>query len=190
MFLKNDLAEGRYRVHGEPVTIEDIKVPIFSVGTETDHVAPWRSVFKIHLLTDAEVTFVLTSGGHNAGIVSEPGHPHRSFRIATREQGGAHRDPERWHEETPATEGSWWPKWDIWLANHSGERVAPPPMGASEGLSAAGSCAWNLCAQAMSQLTTLDGKKGLVIGIANEHSIAYGCADVPPYGCGVGRHLS
>lgn len=132
MFLKNDLAEGRYRVHGEPVTIEDIKVPIFSVGTETDHVAPWRSVFKIHLLTDAEVTFVLTSGGHNAGIVSEPGHPHRSFRIATREQGGAHRDPERWHEETPATEGSWWPKWDIWLANHSGERVAPPPMGASE----------------------------------------------------------
>ena len=132
MFLKNDLAEGRYRVYGEPVTIEDIKVPIFSVGTETDHVAPWHSVFKIHLLTDAEVTFVLTSGGHNAGIVSEPGHPHRSFRIATREQGGAYRDPERWHDETPATEGSWWPKWDIWLANHSGERVAPPPMGASE----------------------------------------------------------
>lgn len=132
MFLKNDLAEGRYRVDGEPVTIEDIKVPMFAVGTETDHIAPWHSVFKLHLLTDAEVTFVLTSGGHNAGIVSEPGHPHRSFRIATRMQGGAYRDPERWHTETPVTEGSWWPKWDAWLASHSGERVAPPKMGASE----------------------------------------------------------
>lgn len=132
MFLNNDLAEGRYKVDGEPVTIEDIEVPIFAVGTETDHVAPWRSVFKIHLLSDAEVTFVLTSGGHNAGIVSEPGHPHRSFRIATRKRGQAYRDPERWYAGTPATDGSWWPKWEIWLASQSGDRVAPPQMGAPE----------------------------------------------------------
>ena len=58
--------------------------PLFAVGTERDHVAPWPSVYKFHLLTDVEVTFVLTSGGHNAGIVSEPGHPGRRYRVATK----------------------------------------------------------------------------------------------------------
>ena len=83
LFLDNDLAEGRYQVGGRKSALTDIRAPLFAVGTETDHVAPWRSVYKFHLLTDTEVTFVLTSGGHNAGIVSEPGHPHRHYRVAT-----------------------------------------------------------------------------------------------------------
>lgn len=130
MFLDNDLAEGRFKVGGLPVTIGDIKTPIFAVGTETDHVAPWRSVFKLHLLTEAELSFVLTSGGHNAGIVSEPGHPHRTFRLATRKAGGTYRDPDTWRMNTPVSDGSWWPKWEAWLNAHSGEQVAPPQMGA------------------------------------------------------------
>ncbi len=84
LFLNDDLAEGRYHVGGRPIALSDIRVPIFSVGAVRDHVAPWRSVFKIHLLTDTEVTFLLTSGGHNAGIVSEPGHPRRSYQVLTR----------------------------------------------------------------------------------------------------------
>ncbi|SFF91395.1 polyhydroxyalkanoate synthase [Novosphingobium sp. CF614] len=131
MFLHDDLSEGRYLVEGRPVVIEDIRVPFFVVGTETDHVAPWRSVFKIHLLNPGEVTFVLTSGGHNAGIVSEPGHAHRQFRMATRMAGEAYASPDAWSEQAPAYEGSWWPAWTAWLAERSSPQDrAPPSMGA------------------------------------------------------------
>ena len=55
---------------------------MFVVGTETDHIAPWQSVYKVHLFTDNELTFLLTNGGHNTGIVSEPGHKGRHYDIA------------------------------------------------------------------------------------------------------------
>src|ERR1019366_10716963 len=73
LFLRNALARGEWEVDGQPVSLGDIRVPIFNVGTVQDHVAPWRSVFKLHALTDADQTFVLTAGGHNVGIVNPPG---------------------------------------------------------------------------------------------------------------------
>jgi polyhydroxyalkanoate synthase len=130
MFLDNDLAEGRHHIGDASIAIEDIHAPIFAVGTETDHVAPWKSVHKITLLSDSEVTFVLTTGGHNAGIVSEPGHKRRSYRIATKGPDAPYVDPEHWGDTATKHEGSWWLAWFDWLAKHSGEKVAPPPMGA------------------------------------------------------------
>jgi len=129
LFLKNDLAEGRYTVDGKPVALEDISMPIFCVGTVRDHVAPWKSVYKIHLLTNSEVTFVLTSGGHNAGIVSEPGHKGRTYQIATAEHDARYRPPGQWQQQTPVQEGSWWLAWQDWLANHSDKKIKPPGMG-------------------------------------------------------------
>ncbi len=73
MFLENALARGEWRVDGAPVNLGDIRVPIFNVGIVQDHVAPWRSVYKLHALTDAEQTFVLAAGGHNVGVVNPPG---------------------------------------------------------------------------------------------------------------------
>lgn len=128
----DDLAEGRYQVGGQPVAIADIEVPMLIVGTVRDHVAPWPSVYKMHLLSDAELTFVLTSGGHNAGVVSEPGHPRRSYRIATRSAGARYVDPQTWRAETPLNKGSWWPAWQQWLARRSTERVSPPAMGGTQ----------------------------------------------------------
>jgi polyhydroxyalkanoate synthase subunit PhaC len=130
LFLDNDLAEGRFKVAGRPLALDDIKLPMFVVGTERDHIAPWHSVFKLHLLNDGALTFVLTSGGHNAGIVSEPGHPRRHFRIRLRDAGARTLGPEEWERDTAPQDGSWWLEWASWLGRHSGGRVDPPPMGA------------------------------------------------------------
>jgi poly[(R)-3-hydroxyalkanoate] polymerase subunit PhaC len=130
LFLNNDLAEGRYLVKDRPVSLTDIRVPMFAVSTERDHVAPWRSVYKVNLLADTEVTFVLTSGGHNAGIVSEPGHPGRIYRIGTRKERDTYIDPESWTAMTPPREGSWWEAWEAWLSKRSGIKSAPPQVGA------------------------------------------------------------
>ena len=103
------------------------------MGTEKDHIAPWRSVYKAHLYTDTDVTFVLTTGGHNAGIISEPGRARRSYRMTFHEAEHRYLHPQYWHDTAPRFEGSWWPAWQEWLASQSDEdRVPPPPMGAPE----------------------------------------------------------
>ncbi len=114
-FLHNDFARGAYKVDGRAVIFSDVRCPVFAVGTTKDHVAPWRSVFKIHQLADTEVTFALTTGGHNAGIVSEPGHPRRSHQIATRADLDRYADADEWMREAPTLEGSWWPSWLAWM---------------------------------------------------------------------------
>jgi poly[(R)-3-hydroxyalkanoate] polymerase subunit PhaC len=132
LFLDNDLAEGRFKVGGRPIAIHDVHVPIFAVGTEQDHVAPWRSVFKLHALANAETTFVLTNGGHNAGILSQPGHPRRHFRMAVHRHDEQTVDPDSWLAANPPREGSWWPAWSAWLAGSSGAAVPPPPLGGAD----------------------------------------------------------
>lgn len=104
-------------------------MPFFVVGTESDHIAPWTSVYKIHLFTGAPVTFCLTNGGHNSGIVNEPGRPRRRYRVATRDRGGKYVAPQAWMTRNPPREGSWWPEWQAWLASRSGDKIAPPVMG-------------------------------------------------------------
>ena len=130
LFLNNDLAGGRWRADGKPVNLNDIRLPIFAVATERDHVAPWRSVYKITTHPAADVTFLLCSGGHNAGIVSEPGHPGRHYQVATERAGAKYTDPETWRATAPVREGSWWPEWEAWLRTFSDGLVPPPGMGA------------------------------------------------------------
>jgi polyhydroxyalkanoate synthase subunit PhaC len=134
LFLQNELSRGRYEVDGRPIAVSDIRCPAFLVSTIKDHVAPWHSVYKFNLSSDAErVTFVLTSGGHNAGIISEPDHPRRTYQISTRNEGEKYIDPDTWKKETPVKKGSWWLAWQEWLVeNSSGEMPAPRTVGDPE----------------------------------------------------------
>lgn len=139
LFLHNDFAQGRYLVEGRPVAPENITVPVFAVSTEKDHIAPWHSVYKIHLMVNGGITFVLTVGGHNAGIVSEPGHKGRYFHVHERKENEAYMSPSRWLAMAKKQDGSWWISWHEWLRQYSAKGMRPPPafknmLGAAPGM--------------------------------------------------------
>jgi polyhydroxyalkanoate synthase len=128
LYLHDELAEGHYQVDGKEVVLDSIKTPIFCVATEDDHLSPWRSVYKLHLFTDTEITFVLTNGGHNAGIVSQLNNPRRHYHINTSSENIAYISPDDWLEENPLQHpGSWWPAWHQWLTEHSASKKVTPP---------------------------------------------------------------
>jgi poly[(R)-3-hydroxyalkanoate] polymerase subunit PhaC len=132
LYLENELATGRYVAHGQRVELADVRVPMFVVGTETDHVAPWRSVYKVErLVRSPDYTFLLTSGGHNAGIVSGPQHPRRRHRVHSRRAGEPALSADEFLASGRLANGSWWPTWAEWLVAHSSpDRVPPPSLGA------------------------------------------------------------
>ncbi|WP_323772337.1 PHA/PHB synthase family protein [Antarctobacter sp.] len=132
LFLENRLSAGRFAVEGRVIVLKDITVPLFVIATETDHIAPWKSVYKTRLFTDSDLTFVLTKGGHNGGILSEPGHAGRHYRIGHRAPNDLYVDPDTWLSQTSQKEGSWWPEWIDWLTVQSGDTTEPPNMAAPE----------------------------------------------------------
>jgi polyhydroxyalkanoate synthase subunit PhaC len=128
LYLNNALARGDFRAEGRAVDLAAIRFPMFVVGTETDHVAPWKSVYKARALTRSpDYTFLLTSGGHNAGIVSGPAHPRRRHRVRAWSNERDTLSPEAWLETTPSQSGSWWPVWGCWWSAHANAAPAPPP---------------------------------------------------------------
>ena len=137
MYLDNELAEGHYEVNGRKVSLSDIEAPMFVIGTQTDHVAPWKSVYKLHHLTNNELTFLLTSGGHNAGIISGPSHPRRSYQVQARKPGDKYICSDTWRDTVETQQGSWWPEWLGWLDKQMSGKHKPPRIGnASKGYKA------------------------------------------------------
>ena len=130
LFIDNALAHGDFHLDGVPINLMDIRVPIFSLAAVQDHVAPWRSVFKLNHFSSAEQTFVLTAGGHNVGIVNPPEQHATSYRMRRWQAGDRLLTPEEWLAATASIAGSWWPAWAAWLTRHSSRRTAPPALGA------------------------------------------------------------
>lgn len=132
LYLNNDLAEHNYRTANTPINLDSINVPVFAVATRKDHIAPWKSAYKLHELLNTDLTFLLTTGGHNAGIISEPGHPDRQFQMRHHDKGNGYLSAEDWFKTTEVREGSWWPAWEDWLKKQSGNKTTPPAIGAPQ----------------------------------------------------------
>ena len=116
--------EGTLEVGGRVIDLSAIKSPTYVVSAINDHIVPWESAYKTTALVSGPVRFVLSSGGHIAGIVSPPGP--KAWHLLGKDTPASAAD---WHAEAKRQSGSWWEDWATWSAEHSGPMGNPPPMG-------------------------------------------------------------
>jgi polyhydroxyalkanoate synthase len=128
LYLENKLVQpDALSMAGRPLDLRRITAPLYAVGTEQDHIAPWMETFKICQHVKGPVHYTLATSGHILGIISPPVDPPKR-RYWSGDATGAH-DPEAWRAGLEKKTGSWWEDWSQWLAKQCGERVAPPALG-------------------------------------------------------------
>jgi polyhydroxyalkanoate synthase len=126
-YVENNLAKGLLEVAGRTVNLGDVKHPAYIVSAENDHIVPWRSAYATTGLVGGPVRFVLSNGGHIAGIVNPPG-PKGWYLIGEQHPKSA----DQWREQTTKHAGSWWQDWAQWSAENSGPLADPPPAGSEK----------------------------------------------------------
>jgi len=124
LYLRNELAKGEMELAGQQLSLSDVKNDTYVVGAINDHIVPWHASYETTRLLGGSVRYVLSSGGHIAGIVNPPG-PKAWYQASTRTPASA----DEWHASATKHSGSWWEDWTQWSEKRSGHRVAPPPMG-------------------------------------------------------------
>ena len=120
-YLNNKLdKKDALELAGHRIDLGRIRQPLYAVGCEEDHIAPWKATFKIAGKIDAPVRYTLSSSGHILGIINPPVRPpKRSYWSG--ETNSA--PPEEWHKHQHKVEGSWWENWAGWLGRHCGPKV-------------------------------------------------------------------
>jgi polyhydroxyalkanoate synthase subunit PhaC len=126
-YLENRLVTpGAFEIDGTGVDLSHVRTPLYVVGAERDHIALWRGVYRTTQLVGGPVRFVLTSGGHIAGMVNPPGKG--NARHYVNEAAQYSPDPDQWLAGATRVDGSWWEDWIAWASERSGARVAPPEL--------------------------------------------------------------
>ena len=124
LYMRNELARGEMEVAGQQLSLSSVKNDTYVVGAINDHIVPWHGSYRTLGLMGGKVHYVLTSGGHIAGIVNPPG-PKAWFEATSH----AVADPEKWRAAAAKHNGSWWQDWAEWSGPRAGERIKPPRMG-------------------------------------------------------------
>jgi polyhydroxyalkanoate synthase subunit PhaC len=124
LYEHNKLARGELVLAGQPLSLADIKSDTYLVGAVNDHIVPWKSSYLATGLLGGSVRYVLSSGGHIAGIVNPP-----SAKAWYQAGERYPEQPDQWREEAARQPGSWWEDWAAWSDARAGHLVAPPTMG-------------------------------------------------------------
>ena len=131
LYMRNELARGELELAGQRLSLSDVTNDTYVVGAINDHIVPWHGSYKSTGLMGGDVRYVLSSGGHIAGIVNPPG-PKAWYEVADAADGAQKTSPadaEAWQVTASRHRGSWWEDWAVWSDARAGEHVKPPSMG-------------------------------------------------------------
>jgi len=116
----NQLAGEGYELCGEVLRLKDVDVPLCSIACETDHIAAWKDCYRgVQKMGGRSKMFIVSESGHIAGIVNPPSK--KKYGHYVNDDLGL--DPPDWLAGAEFTPGSWWPRWEGWLAKRSGKMV-------------------------------------------------------------------
>jgi polyhydroxyalkanoate synthase len=124
LYLRNELAKGEMELAGQQLSLSDVKSDTYVVGAVNDHIVPWHASYETTRLLGGSVRYVLSSGGHIAGIVNPPG-PKAWYQASAQTPASA----DEWHASATKHSGSWWEDWTKWSEKRAGDRVEPPSLG-------------------------------------------------------------
>jgi polyhydroxyalkanoate synthase len=124
-YLENNLIKpGKIVLKGVPIDLGKIRQDVYAVGTQQDHIVPWKSAWRISQLVRGPVRFALGGSGHIAGVINPPAKG-KGYWTNDKPVSSAGE----WFESADHHAGSWWTDWLEWLRARSGRQVAPPTMG-------------------------------------------------------------
>ena len=120
MYINNLLARpGHLVIRDEKIDLGIVTTPVCFVSAVEDHIAPWRSTLQGANLFNGPKHFILTEGGHVAGVVNPPGDKAYSHRVLG--QDGDNKVVEKNNAEIH--DYSWWLTWLEWMQSRSGKKT-------------------------------------------------------------------
>ena len=114
-YLENRLTKGELSIGGVPVSLGDVKIPVYNLATREDHIAPARSVYEGSRFFGGDVRYTLAGSGHIAGVVNPPAKNKYQYWSGPPVEG----DFESWIEKAAEHPGSWWTDWEAWMEEHA-----------------------------------------------------------------------
>jgi polyhydroxyalkanoate synthase len=127
LYLNNRLMQGSLEIGGRRLDLKTIQQPLYAVGAEQDHIAPWKQTFRLCGLVGGSARYVLATSGHILGIINPPVTPPKR-RYWVGDASGV-TDAEMWRTTTEKATGSWWDDWSRWLGERCGPLTTPPMLG-------------------------------------------------------------
>jgi polyhydroxyalkanoate synthase len=126
-YVKNALAQrDGVEIGGHPIDLRHIVQPLYAVGSDEDHITPWRGTFKTCTLISGPARYALSTSGHILGIINPPVSPPKRAYWAGDCKGET--EGKAWLGRHQQLAGSWWPDWTRWLAKQCGRLQRPPDV--------------------------------------------------------------